>query len=30
MHHADADVCLADLDIPHLLVEQAFGDAFFV
>ncbi len=26
MHHADADVRLADFDIPHLLVEQAFGD----
>jgi hypothetical protein len=28
MHHADADVRLADFDIPHLLIEQAFGDGF--
>jgi hypothetical protein len=26
MDHADADVRFADLDVPHLLIDQAFGD----
>ena len=26
MHDADADIGLADIDIPHLLVEQFFGE----
>ena len=29
MHHADADMRLADVDIAHLLVEQFFRDGLF-
>src|SRR5262245_57251643 len=28
MHHADADVRLADLDVAHLLIGELLGDRF--